>query len=114
MTARDRFLAALPKSHLHFLRTLSMRIVVGDYAFVHAGIRPGVPMEEQKREDLLWIRDEFLESTRDFGKVVVHGHTPMREAEVTGNRISLDTGAFATGHLTCLVLSGADRRILST
>jgi serine/threonine protein phosphatase 1 len=111
---RDRFAAALPPSHLAFLRTLSLREEFGDYAFVHAGVRPGVPLSEQDPEDLLWIRDEFLTSDADFGKVVVHGHTPGRQPVLAANRIGLDTGAFSSGHLSAVVLTGTTRRILST
>ena len=69
----------------------------GKYFLCHAGVRPGVPLERQKEQDLLWIRGEFLSSKMDFGKIVVHGHTPTLEPEVLANRINIDTGAFATG-----------------
>ena len=77
-------------------------------------MRPGVPLERQSDEDLLWIRGEFLNSTKDFGKIVVHGHTPVKEPEVLPNRINIDTGAFATGHLTCVVLDKGGHRFLET
>lgn len=118
---RDRLAAAqaelrkrLPPAHLAFLETLAFSHVEGDYLFVHAGIRPGVALDEQVPEDLVWIRDEFLYSDRDHGKVVVHGHTIVDEPELLDNRIGIDTGAFATGRLTCLVLEGAERRFIST
>ena len=111
---RDRFRAALPTPHYDFLRTLRMHEVIGDYAFVHAGVRPGVAIADQDPADLLWIRDEFLTSDAEFGKVVVHGHTPTRQPVLAANRIGLDTGAFSSGHLSAVVLSGATRRILST
>jgi serine/threonine protein phosphatase 1 len=111
---RDRLHAALPPAHRDFLRRLSMREEIGDYAFVHAGVRPGVPIAEQDHEDLLWIRDEFLTSDADFGKVVVHGHTPGRQVVLAENRIGLDTGAFASGRLSAVVLSGDKRRIIQT
>jgi len=95
---------ALPQSHHRFLAALQSRFLCGDYLFVHAGIRPGVSLEEQKDEDLLWIRDEFLSSEDDFGKIVVHGHTPVDRPDVHPNRINIDTGAYATGRLTCLVI----------
>jgi serine/threonine protein phosphatase 1 len=76
-------------------------------------VRPGVPLEGQNERDLIWIRDEFLNSKVDFGKIIVHGHTPVPEPEVLRNRINLDTGAFATGRLTCLVLDGSTHRFLS-
>jgi diadenosine tetraphosphatase ApaH/serine/threonine PP2A family protein phosphatase len=87
---------------------------LGDYFLCHAGVRPGVPLEHQQPEDLLWIREEFLNSRMSFGKVVVHGHTPTASPEVLPTRINIDTGAFATGRLTCLVLEGGSRRFLST
>jgi len=73
-----------------------------------------VPLERQSEEDLLWIRDEFLSSKMDFGKIVVHGHTPTDEPEVLPNRINIDTGAFATGRLTCVVLQGKSHRFITT
>ena len=75
---------------------------------------PGIPLERQSVEDLLWIRDEFLNSTADFGRIVVHGHTPSERPEVLPNRINIDTGAFATGGLTCAVLESAQPRFLMT
>ena len=74
--------------------------------FVHAGVRPGVPLFQQREEDLLWIRDDFLLYEGKFSKVIVHGHTPVMAPDVRSNRVNLDTGAYATGHLTCLVLEG--------
>jgi serine/threonine protein phosphatase 1 len=76
-------------------------------------VRPGVPLQQQSDEDLLWIRNEFLDSAADFGKIVVHGHTPVVEPQVRPNRINVDTGAFATGRLTCVVLEGASHRFLT-
>jgi serine/threonine protein phosphatase 1 len=106
--------AALPDRHLKFLRSLALSHEEGDYLFVHAGIRPGRDLATQTPEDLMWIRDEFLRSDADHGKVVVHGHSISPEPELLDNRIGIDTGAFATGRLTCLVLDGATRRILQT
>lgn len=103
---RDAFLAALPESHRAFFGTLQLWESRGDYLFVHAGVRPGVPLESQSERDLLWIRDDFLASRRHFGKVVVHGHTPGREPVVRPNRIGIDTGAFVHGRLTALRLFG--------
>jgi serine/threonine protein phosphatase 1 len=91
-----------------------MSLTVGRYFLCHAGVRPGVLLERQSPEDLLWIRDDFLNSTMDFGKIVVHGHTPTVEPEVLPNRINIDTGAFATGRLTCIVLEGENYRFIST
>ena len=73
---------------------------------MHAGVRPGVPLNKQREEDLLWIRQDFLLYEEDFSKIIVHGHTPVMEPEVRPNRINIDTGAYATGQLTCLVLEG--------
>lgn len=106
--------AALPARHLALLRGMRPSLAVGDYLLVHAGVRPGVPLDGQDPVDLMWIREEFLDSAADHGKVVVHGHTIVRAPEVRRNRIGIDTGAFATGRLTALVLDGEDRRFLST
>ena len=106
---RDRFLAALPSSHLNFLKTLPLSITLGGYHFVHAGVRPGVPLDRQARNDALWIRDGFIDSGEEFGCVVVHGHTPGREPVERSNRIGIDTGAWAYGCLTALRLFGVER-----
>lgn len=105
---------AVPEAHREFFRALRLSHAEGDYLFVHAGIRPGVPLAEQVRDDLMWIREEFLYSNRDHGKIVVHGHTPSHEVQLRPNRIGIDTGAFATDRLTCLVLEGDQRRFLHT
>jgi len=81
---------------------------------VHAGVRPGIPLERQTDSDLIWIRDEFLDSQDFHGKIVVHGHSYRTEPEVRPNRIGIDTGAYATGRLTCLVLEGPGMRFLTT
>ena len=104
--------ANLPQTHLAFLRGLELHHVAGDYVFVHAGLRPGIPLSTQNPQDLLWIRDEFLNSAADFGGIVVHGHTPVLEPEIRANRIAIDTGAYLTSRLTCLVLEGEERRFL--
>jgi serine/threonine protein phosphatase 1 len=106
--------ASLPAHHLKFLRRLKKTVAIGDYFFCHAGVRPGVPLERQRDEDVLWIRGEFLWSTADFGKIVVHGHSPVDKPDFRSNRINIDTRAYATGRLTCLVLDGAERRVFST
>ena len=111
---RRQLCANLPDRHLRFLRALRRWHVEGDYLFVHAGIRPGVPLDAQRDEDILWIREEFLDDAGDHGKIVVHGHTIARSPEVRPNRIGIDTGAYATGVLTCLVLEGAERAFLQT
>ena len=104
----------LPARHLEFLQALQPFHAAGDYFFTHAGVRPGVPLEDQQEEDLIWIRDLFLNSKADHGRVVVHGHTIRPEPEIRRNRIGIDTGAYYTGHLTCLALEGTKRRIIST
>jgi serine/threonine protein phosphatase 1 len=93
-----------PESHRRFLSRLQPSFTCGDYFFAHAGIRPGIALEKQREEDLLWIREDFLFCEDDFDKVVVHGHTPVLEPDIRPNRINIDTGAFATGRLTCLIL----------
>ncbi len=108
------FRANLPERHLAFFRSLDLSHVEGDYLFVHAGVRPDVPLEQQKESDLLWIREEFLNAQADYGRVVVHGHTIAPGPEVKANRIGIDTGAFATGRLTCLVLEDESRTFLQT
>ena len=94
----------IPRSHLIFLRDLQINHRVGPYMFVHAGVRPGVPLEQQTRQDMLWIREPFLSSRADHGAVVVHGHTPKRQPVIQPNRIAIDTGAVLGGALTCVVL----------
>ncbi|MCE2461230.1 MAG: serine/threonine protein phosphatase [Pseudomonadales bacterium] len=112
--ARASFEAALPPAHRSFFETLGLYCVEGGYAFVHAGIRPRVPLTEQREEDLLAIRDEFLASRRDHGKVVVHGHSIVDVPDVRPNRVGIDTGAYATGRLTCLVVEGGSRRFIAS
>jgi serine/threonine protein phosphatase 1 len=99
--------AALPESHRRFLNGLKPTFVCGNYFFVHAGVRPKIALSKQKENDLLWIRDEFLSYEKDFGKIIVHGHTPVIEPDVRPNRINIDTGAYATGRLTCAVLENS-------
>ena len=112
-TARVAFRDALPAPHKAFYEGLEILITLGDYAFVHAGVRPGVPLDRQVERDLLWIRAEFLQSTARFEKVIVHGHTPMEEPQViAGRRIGVDTGAYATGLLTAVRLDDSGHRIL--
>ena len=108
------FHSALPQSHFQFFRDLQSSYVCGDFFFAHAGVRPHVDLSLQKEQDLLWIREEFLTSNADFGKIVVHGHTPTREIEVEQNRINIDTGAFATGRLTCLVMEDSSLSVIDT
>ena len=107
-------IARVPQEHVAFLKSFEDRIAIGDYLFVHAGIRPRVPIEEQTGGDLRWIRSEFLDFRGDHGAVVVHGHTITDEVEERANRIGIDTGAFASGRLTALGLEGGERWYLST
>ena len=111
--ARDALIEAMPPAHLEFLRGLPTRHQRAPYFFCHAGVKPGVPLDAQKDRDLIWIRREFLDSTRDHGARVVHGHTPCDAPEILANRINVDTGAYATGRLTCAVLEGDGVRILT-
>lgn len=106
--------AKVPRAHREFLENCADTFRFGDYLFVHAGIRPGVAIEEQNRSDLRWIRDPFLSDAKDHGFVVVHGHTIVERVEERPNRIAIDTGAYHSGILTCLVVEDADRRYLST
>ncbi len=106
--------ARIPPSHLEFFRGLQTHHRSGDYFFVHGGIRPGVPLEEQRARDCLWIRKTFLNSEADHGAMVVHGHSISDQPEVRHNRIGIDTGAYRSGVLTCLVLAGETRSFLQT
>lgn len=106
------FLAKAPASHVAFLRSLPFYVDMSPYFFVHAGIRPGIAPTEQREEDMLWIRDAFLRSDMDFGRILVHGHTPVEQPERRHNRINIDTGAYLTGKLTCVALEGSEVRFL--
>lgn len=106
------FAASLPDRHHEFLTGLAPSFTCGDFFFAHAGVRPGVPLAQQREHDLLWIRDDFLLSKDDFGKLIVHGHTPVHEPDIRANRINIDTGAYATGRLTCLVIEGDEALVL--
>ena len=114
LRASDRLLARLPLSHLEFFERLESAASYGDYFFAHAGVRPGLPFDRQIDDDLLWIRDPFLASRLDHGRVVVHGHSVAQHPTVRRNRICVDTGAYRSGRLTCLVLCGVERSFLST
>jgi serine/threonine protein phosphatase 1 len=110
---RDDLLQKISPEHLHFFRSLQTRFEIGDYAFVHAGIAPGIPIAQQATDDMLWIREPFLSSNRWHGKRIVHGHSIVRSPEIHINRIAVDTGAYATGILSCAVLQDEDVRFLS-
>lgn len=111
---RAALLQALPKAHRRVLRALELSHVEGDYAFVHAGVRPGVAWDAQTPDDLLWIRRDFTQSDADFGYFVVHGHSAADAPDVRANRVCIDTRAWASGVLTCLAVEGKTRRFLST
>jgi serine/threonine protein phosphatase 1 len=104
----------VPQAHLDFLAGFEDMIVLGDYAFVHAGVRPGVPLDAQKPETLRWIREDFLDSIEPCEKIVVHGHTIADEVEERASRIGIDTGAYASGRLTAMGFEGSERWILQT
>ena len=104
----------IPAAQIAFLSSLPLSYTAGDYMFVHAGVRPGVPLDQQSPEDLLWIRNDFLTATSGWDKVIVHGHSASHRPKSLPNRIGVDTGAYATNVLTCLILEGRERRFLST
>jgi serine/threonine protein phosphatase 1 len=106
--------AVIPPEHLEFIGSFADTCRFGDYLFVHAGIRPGVELDQQTQQDLRWIREPFLADETDHGFVVIHGHTIRPEIEERPNRIGIDTGAYATGVLTALVIDGPERRHLDT
>jgi len=108
------FLASkVPEEHINFLSSFEDYIVIGDYMFVHAGLRPGVDISEQSGSDLRWIRGEFLKSKSSYPHMIVHGHTISEKADVQKNRIGIDTGAFTSGCLTAIGLEGVERWFLS-
>jgi serine/threonine protein phosphatase 1 len=100
--------------HRRFFDSLELTHEAGDYLFVHAGVRPGVALGSQRPNDLMWIRHDFLDHLGDYGRIIVHGHTPASEPEVRPNRIGIDTGAWMTGALTALRLEGEERAFIST
>ena len=106
--------ARIPAEHRTFIAGFEDRIEVGDYLFVHAGIRPGVPIDEQTGGDLRWIREPFLDHAGPHDRVIVHGHTIRPEVEDKGCRIGIDTGAYHSGRLTALGLEGGRRWLLAT
>lgn len=117
--ARLRQLAAdlanrLPPAHLSLLRATTLMAAVGDYAFVHAGIRPGISLNQQKQDDLLWIRDGFLDRPFQASHVIVHGHSVTDEPVLAPHRIGLDTGAYASGILTAIALHGSERHVIQS
>lgn len=109
-----RIRRAIPSDHVAFLEGFDDSVSFGDYLFVHAGVRPGVDLSQQSQDDLRWIREPFISDQRDHGFVVVHGHTIRNSVEVLPNRIGIDTGAYATGVLTALVVDEDRRWLLQT
>lgn len=112
--ARDALVERMPAAHLDFLCSLKLSAHMGDVFFCHAGVRPRIDLAHQKAGDLLWIREEFLNATDDFGAYIVHGHTPTEVPQVRANRLNIDTGAYLSGCLTCAVLEGHGVRFLAT
>jgi serine/threonine protein phosphatase 1 len=103
----------IPAGHISFLRSFKDYVRLGDYIFAHAGIRPGVPLDEQSRRDLRWIREGFLDDRTDHGFRVVHGHTIVHDVEVHRNRIAVDTGCYLTGQLSAVALESDTVRVLT-
>ena len=103
----------VPRAHREFLESFADTFRFGDYLFVHAGIRPGVAVDEQSRQDLHWIRDPFLSDAKEHGFVVVHGHTIVSQVEERPNRIAIDTGAYNSGILTALAIEDDQRWFLT-
>ena len=104
----------VPSDDLSFIRGFEDQVVIGDYCFVHAGIAPGVPIEEQSASDMRWIREPFLSHSGDHGFVIVHGHTIADAPVIRRNRIGIDTGAYSSNRLTALALEGERRWLIST
>jgi serine/threonine protein phosphatase 1 len=105
--------SSLPVEQMRWLRRLPLTAQSGDYFFCHAGVRPGVPLGRQSREDLLWIRDDFIDDMADHGAVIVHGHTIEPDVTMRANRIGIDTGAYRHGVLTALYLEDERQEIIS-
>ncbi|WP_309083825.1 metallophosphoesterase family protein [Chelativorans sp.] len=103
---------AIPQEHLDFLHGLKLSASFGDLFFCHAGIRPGIPLDVQSAEDLIWIRERFRHDPTLHPKLVVHGHTPQRAPEIMPNRVNLDTGAWHSGRLTAMMFEGRRKRLL--
>ncbi len=110
----DRLPTLVPEYHLAFLEGFEDQIIIGDYAFVHAGIKPGLPLADQAPKDLRWIREEFLNHKGDFEKVIIYGHTITADVDESRSRIGIDTGAYDSGKLTAIGLEGSERWYLQT
>lgn len=113
-TVIARMQAAIPRDHADYLAAMADKVEIGDYLFVHAGIRPGVPIEDQVPAEMRWIRDSFLDHTGHHGRMIVHGHSITTEPTLRPNRMGIDTGAYETGVLTALGLQGTDHWLLQT
>jgi serine/threonine protein phosphatase 1 len=113
-SAREAFVEALGTRHLRFFRNLELYLIQDRYAFVHAGIRWNVPLEQQAEQDLLWIRREFLDTEKTSEHVIVHGHTPVEKPYMGAGRIGIDTGAYATGVLSAVRLWNCSQKILQS
>jgi len=112
--ARDDLLESMPAAHLKFFESLELMVGIGDYVFVHAGVRPGVPLEKQAVRDLLWIRQEWIENERPAERIVIHGHSWIdREPDVCPHRIGIDTGAYETGVLSAVRIEDGQIGFLS-
>jgi len=111
---QQEFAEKLPPDHLNFLSGLPYSHAIGAYFFAHAGVHPGLALDKQSSEDLLWIRDEFLYSDQSFGKVIIHGHTPTEGPAIRHNRIGVDTGAYVTNCLTAVKLIADQYSFLNT
>lgn len=111
--AADALRAAVPSEHMAFLDSLERYVTLGDYAFVHAGVDAGRPLEQQTDEDLYWVRERFLASKRPFSHRVVHGHTPVDKPYADDRRVGVDTGAYASGTLTAARFEGEDVSFVS-
>ncbi|MBF0187259.1 MAG: serine/threonine protein phosphatase [Magnetococcales bacterium] len=112
--AAGTLMTKMPLAHLEFLAALTTRFDLDDYLFVHAGIDPERPLDDQDPRDLIWIRSRFFDHSGPFEKVIVHGHSILEQPELLPHRIGIDTGAYYSGRLTCLVLEGERREILQT
>lgn len=109
----DPLFSSILTPYFYFVfQRLNLNYEIGGYYFVHAGIKPKVKLQQQRPEDQLWIREEFLTSKLFHGRVIVHGHSVTTEPEILPNRIGLDTGAYTSGKLTCAVFEGMDCRLL--
>jgi serine/threonine protein phosphatase 1 len=106
--------SAVPEAHLAFMAEMEDKVAIGDYLFVHAGVRPGVALDKQVGADLRWIREDFLKASKHHGAMIVHGHSIVEEPELLPNRLGIDTGAYSSGRLTALGLEGEERWLLQT